>query len=115
MTSNNQPKRNEQRADKTERALPPPQGKVVKLHAPRSAPQDFAGQPLYVQIKDLLRGRILDGSYQPHQQLPSEAEMIAAFKVSRITVRQALGDLENEGLIFRLHGKGTFVSKPKAF
>jgi GntR family transcriptional regulator len=119
MTSNNQPKRNEHRADnhagKADRAVRPAQGKVVKLHAPHSTAADFAGQPLYVQIKDLLRGRILDGSYQPHQQLPSEAEMIAAFKVSRITVRQALGDLENEGLIFRLHGKGTFVSKPKAF
>lgn len=73
------------------------------------------GQPLYVQIKELLRARILDGSYPPHAQLPSEAEMIAAFGVSRITVRQAMGDLENEGLIFRLHGKGAFVSKPKAF
>ncbi len=71
--------------------------------------------PLYAQIKDILRARILDGSYQPHQQMPSEAEMIASFGVSRITVRQALNDLANEGLIFRIHGKGTFVSKPKAF
>ncbi|WP_395704116.1 GntR family transcriptional regulator [Aquabacterium sp.] len=71
--------------------------------------------PLYAQIKQLLRERILDGSYQPHQQMPSEAEMMASFGVSRITVRQALADLQNEGLIFRLHGKGTFVSKPKAF
>jgi GntR family transcriptional regulator len=37
------------------------------------------------------------------------------FDVSRITVRQALGDLQKEGLLFKLHGKGTFVSKPKAF
>jgi GntR family transcriptional regulator len=71
--------------------------------------------PLYAQIRQLLRERILDGTYQPHQQMPSEAEMIAGFGVSRITVRQALADLQNEGLIFRLHGKGSFVSKPKAF
>ncbi|WOB08464.1 GntR family transcriptional regulator [Piscinibacter gummiphilus] len=71
--------------------------------------------PLYTQIKEILRARILDGSYQPHQQMPSESEMMATFNVSRITVRQALNDLQNEGLIFRLHGKGTFVSKPKAF
>ena len=87
-------------------------GKVVDLH-PASALQST--QPLYVQIKDRLRGAILDGSYQPHQQLPSEAELMGRFNVSRITVRQALGDLEAEGLIFRLHGKGSFVSKPKAF
>ena len=71
--------------------------------------------PLYTQIKEILRARILDGSYQPHQQMPSESEMMAAFDVSRITVRQALNDLQNEGLIFRIHGKGSFVSKPKAF
>lgn len=85
----------------------PRTGAIVSGHA--------GTQPLYVQIKELLRNRILDGVYQPHAQLPSESEMMAAFNVSRITVRQALGDLENEGLIFRLHGKGSFVSKPKAF
>jgi GntR family transcriptional regulator len=47
--------------------------------------------------------------------MPSESELGAMFKVSRITVRQALGDLQKEGLIFKIHGKGTFVSKPKAF
>jgi GntR family transcriptional regulator len=72
-------------------------------------------QPLYVQIKDTLRARILDGTYAPHTQMPSEHELCAMFEVSRITVRQALGDLQKEGLLFKLHGKGTFVSKPKAF
>lgn len=71
--------------------------------------------PLYTQIREVLRSRILDGTYQPHQQMPSESDMISGFGVSRITVRQALSDLQNEGLIFRIHGKGTFVSKPKAF
>ncbi|RKP56063.1 GntR family transcriptional regulator [Pararobbsia silviterrae] len=72
-------------------------------------------QPLYLQIKDTLRARILDGTYPPHSQMPSEHALCAMFSVSRITVRQALGDLQKEGLVFRLHGKGTFVSKPKAF
>jgi GntR family transcriptional regulator len=110
MTSHNQMKKPTLRAANT----------VIDLMTQRPAAipapsKSSVQQPLYVQIKDLLRSRILDGTYQPHQQLPSEAEMIAAFHVSRITVRQALGDLENEGLIFRLHGKGSFVSKPKAF
>ena len=71
--------------------------------------------PLYTQIKDQLRRSILDGTYRPHQQMPSESATMAMFKVSRITVRQALGDLQKEGLIFKIHGKGSFVSKPKAF
>jgi GntR family transcriptional regulator len=71
--------------------------------------------PLYTQIKDILRERILDGTYSAHQRLPSESEMSSLFDVSRITVRQALSDLQNEGLIFKIPGKGTFVAKPKAF
>lgn len=71
--------------------------------------------PYYAQVRDALRKKILDGSLQPHQKTPSEHQLIEMFGVSRITVRQALKDLENEGLIFRVHGKGTFVSKPKAF
>jgi GntR family transcriptional regulator len=71
--------------------------------------------PFYTQIKDTLRASVLDGTYKPHEQMPSESEMTELFGVSRITVRQALGDLQKEGLIFKIHGKGTFVSKPKAF
>ncbi|MFV3415134.1 GntR family transcriptional regulator [Pseudomonas nitroreducens] len=71
--------------------------------------------PLYSQLKEILRTRILDGSYPPLSRMPSEAELGKAFDVSRITVRQALGDLQKEGLIFKIHGKGTFVAKPKAF
>ena len=71
-------------------------------------------QPLYVQIKEALRRRILEGVYAPHERLPSENELMTAFGVSRITVRQALRDLHSEGLVFSAQGKGTFVSKPKA-
>ncbi|MEM5424561.1 MULTISPECIES: GntR family transcriptional regulator [Paraburkholderia] len=82
---------------------------------PRTNLVALSPQPLYVQIKDTLRERILNGTYAPHSQMPSEHELCALFGVSRITVRQALGDLQKEGLVFRLHGKGTFVSRPKAF
>lgn len=68
--------------------------------------------PLYTQIKEILRAKILDGSYAEHERLPSESEMIKAFGVSRITVRQAINDLQKEGLLFKIHGKGTFVAKP---
>lgn len=74
-----------------------------------------ASLPLYAQVRDALRRRILSGDFTPHTRIPSESQLTAIFAVSRITIRQALAELENDGLIFRVHGKGTFVSKPKAF
>jgi GntR family transcriptional regulator len=71
--------------------------------------------PRHAQIRETVRRRILDGTYPPHSLMPSESQMIAAFGVSRITIRQALGDLQKEGLIFKVAGKGSFVAKPKAF
>lgn len=70
--------------------------------------------PLYSQIRELLRARILGGSYRSSGKMPSENDMVREFSVSRITVRQALNDLQKEGLIFKIHGKGTFVARPKA-
>jgi GntR family transcriptional regulator len=71
--------------------------------------------PMHSQIREIIRRRVLDGTYAPHSQMPSEAQMMEAFQVSRITIRQALGDLQKEGLIFKVAGKGSFVAKPKAF
>jgi GntR family transcriptional regulator len=71
--------------------------------------------PLYSQVRERLRELILDGTFPPHAQLPSESELGGDFKVSRITVRQALADLQREHLIFKIPGKGAFVAKPKAF
>ena len=75
----------------------------------------LAPVPLYNQLKELLRAQILDGTYSAESRMPSESALGDQFQVSRITVRQALGDLQKEGLIFKIHGKGTFVAKPKAF
>src|SRR5580704_7577108 len=85
------------------------------MTAPTATLLPLSAAPLYARLKEVLRARILDGTYPPHGQMPSEHELCAMFEVSRITVRQALGDLQKEGLLFKIHGKGTFVSKPKAF
>ena len=69
--------------------------------------------PLYVQLSETLRADIHARRLQPQQQLPSERELCARFRVSRMTVRQALIDLTREGLIYSRVGKGTFVSEPK--
>lgn len=68
--------------------------------------------PLYRQLKRILRDHILDGRYAPHERLPSEHELVRAYGISRVTARQALGELEREGLVFRVQGKGSFVAKP---
>jgi len=86
---------------------------MTKKISPQLVP--FAPVPLYNQLKELLRAQILDGTYPAESRMPSESELGDQFQVSRITVRQALGDLQKEGLIFKIHGKGTFVAKPKAF
>jgi GntR family transcriptional regulator len=70
---------------------------------------------LYARIRDELRTRIVAGAYKPHERLPSESELMSSYGVSRITVRQALGELEKEGVLFKVAGKGMFVSLPKPF
>lgn len=52
------------------------------------------------------------GEYAAHDQLPSESDLGELFGVSRITVRRALGTLENEGLIYRRQGLGSFAAPP---
>jgi GntR family transcriptional regulator len=68
---------------------------------------------LYHQLSQLLREEIEQGTYQPGDRLPSEPELIREYGVSRITVRQALDELEAEGLVVRRHGKGTYVAEPR--
>ena len=68
-----------------------------------------AAAPLYLQVKEGLEGQIRGGEYREGDKLPSERELCERFGVSRITVRQALEMLENQGLVSTSQGKGTFV------
>ena len=70
-------------------------------------------EPLYLQIKELLLGEIRAGRFRPHQRLPSERDLSAAHGVSRMTVRQAVVELQRSGAIYSRVGKGTFVAPPK--
>jgi GntR family transcriptional regulator len=69
--------------------------------------------PLYHQLKELLRQEIESGHWHPGQRIPSEAELCQAFDISRSVTRQALRELEYQGLLYREQGKGTFVAQPK--
>ena len=69
--------------------------------------------PFYVQVQDALKEYIKHGDAAPGDQLPSEPDLCRSFNVSRTVIRQALQGLENEGLIVRHKGRGTFVAEPK--
>src|ERR1700726_1736256 len=69
--------------------------------------------PLYYQLKEVLKQQIHAGHLEPNTAIPSEPELVARYRVSRATVRQALTELVHEGLLYRQHGKGTFVCEPR--
>jgi len=66
--------------------------------------------PIYVQIKNSIRERIALSHWAPGEKLPSENELVAQVAVSRMTINRALRELTQEGLLYRVHGLGTFVS-----
>lgn len=69
--------------------------------------------PLYYQLMQELRRRIEEGRWKPGDLIPSERELSETYGISRMTVRQALAELVNDGLLRRDQGRGTFVAKPK--
>lgn len=74
---------------------------------------NHAKTPLYYQVREELTRRIREGEFRVGDMLPTEEALAKAYAVSRITVKRALLDLVNEGLITRRQGKGTFVATPK--
>jgi GntR family transcriptional regulator len=70
-------------------------------------------KPLYVQIQEYIAEMILSGKLSPESKITSEREFSDDLGVSRMTVRRALTELVNEGLLERRHGSGTYVAKPK--
>ena len=66
--------------------------------------------PLYLQLKNSLTEAIQSGRYAPGEPVPTETQLCEQYAVSRITVRRAISELQEEGLLEKRHGKGTFVS-----
>ncbi|MBP7868681.1 MAG: GntR family transcriptional regulator [Firmicutes bacterium] len=69
--------------------------------------------PLYFQLKQAIQERVDDGGLKPGDKIPTEAELQGSYGLSRTTVRLALRELELEGVLTRVQGKGTFVAEPK--
>jgi GntR family transcriptional regulator len=71
--------------------------------------------PLYHQIKEKIRNRIAMGEYSTDERIPSENELAEKYEVSRNTAKQAIAELVAEGILFRVQGRGTFISPKKVF
>ena len=66
-------------------------------------------KPKYEQLKSFVLAELHSGRLKPGDALPSEPKLADSLQVARNTIRQALGELEQEGVIERIKGQGTFV------
>jgi GntR family transcriptional regulator len=69
--------------------------------------------PYYIQLMDIMREKVQQAEWRQGDQIPGEQDLCERYQVSRTVVRQALRELEYEGVITRQKGKGTFISLPK--
>jgi GntR family transcriptional regulator len=67
--------------------------------------------PIYYQIKQTIRNWIINREYNPGEKIPSENELAERFNVSRLTVRQAISQLSQEGFLTARRGDGTFITE----
>lgn len=67
--------------------------------------------PLYLQIKNDIKEKIISGDLKAGDLVPSEAEIMNEYKVSQITAKNALLSLVDDGIVYRIQGKGSFVSQ----
>lgn len=80
-------------------------------HGSGEAVQPLSAVPLYRQLSQALQAEIAKGRWNQGDRIASESELSAMFSVSRITVRAALDELVEDGILVRIQGKGTFVTK----
>ncbi|MEM8936109.1 MAG: GntR family transcriptional regulator [Pseudomonadota bacterium] len=75
------------------------------------SPEKTSSTPLYLQIANNIRRHINEGRISTGEALPSERDLCELTGASRVTIRKAVGQLIDEGLLFRKQGSGTFVSE----
>ncbi|MCH8875783.1 MAG: GntR family transcriptional regulator [Chloroflexi bacterium] len=84
---------------------------MISLDPPQN--QLKTGVPLYIQIAEALLDQIENGELAPGDRLPAERKLSRALSVNRMTLRNALRVLEQQGLLIRRQGDGTYVAAPK--
>ncbi|MET8050561.1 winged helix-turn-helix domain-containing protein [Streptosporangium sp. NPDC005286] len=68
--------------------------------------------PKWVQVAEVLKARIADGTYRPDTRLPSQHEMVREFDIAPNTAQKVLTKLRGEGVAYSVPGVGTFVAAP---
>lgn len=88
--------------------------KAGKMRRAKAASGDGNGrQPAYLRIADLLRNEVTSSGLSEDTRLGSQREFVERFDVSSITVEAALRELQDQGIVYRARGKGTFVAGPQ--
>ncbi|MBX3635416.1 MAG: histidine utilization repressor [Rubrivivax sp.] len=83
---------------------------MVSPEAPSAASAAASAVPPFARVKQFLKDGLASGRWAPGALMPSEAELVAMFGVSRMTVNRALRELQAEGLVVRTQGVGTFAA-----
>jgi len=91
---------------------------ITKYHCPGSTTRKSDDRidptallPPYRQIAGILRRRIESGQYPPDTRIPTESELVEAFEVARMTARRAIAALRDEGLIYTVPQRGSYVTR----
>jgi GntR family transcriptional regulator len=74
----------------------------------------IAPVPPYRQIAEILRRRIASGGYLPDTRIPTESELVDEFEVARTTARRAVAVLRDDGLIYTVPNRGSYVARHTA-
>ena len=79
---------------------------------PKPTLDPMSARPLYVQLADVIAGKIESGELAPDRPIPSENHLADEYGVARLTARRAAQELRERGLIVTVRGKGSFVVEP---
>jgi GntR family transcriptional regulator len=74
----------------------------------------IAPVPPYRQIAEIIRRRIGAGEYRPDTRIPTESEIVGEFEVARAPPRRAVAVLRDEGLVYTVPNRGSYVARPSS-
>lgn len=81
---------------------------------PDAAIDHASGKPIYVQLADIIAGKIAAGELVPDRPIPAETRLAEEYGVARLTARRAVRELRERGLVHTVQGKGSYVTKQPA-